>query len=626
MPDPAEWTTLEIWRLIKQPAPGSKKRRKVWECHHAEKDGKSAQRPDSFDEDAKDDKKSWKFVEDELKKKNVDVEVNKKSAKFRTAKTGDSVAIFGYTGPKAKKNLVYIPRFIVGESGCIFRRMEGIGWVRVIDRWGEAEKRDRLSGTVDYSVSGFDAKAGTLLCMNLALPDPEESQDPESTPDLSGFSYWFIDPDEGLTNTEEQHDCLFSTDEGSEEEQKEEVDIDWEAAFEILTTAKKEGKDLEEPSESFMKRVLPESMQPDVGAGSLSLLAVTELVDSIVVSGKIDAQDWGGLAAGLEVGGGVGAALGPLETGSTIWLAFLHAAFIRELRKRRESRDPKELTPQEKKLIDVSKKGLADALARLPQALSDTANAGIDIAAAASVHANLVTPDPSHAITITGWGGTVGGFVGMAVNLYIAARNFYETGVKDKLRRKFKQRSETVIYGQTAKGEALFDMDPSQRVELYTLSRYASHKLRRGALRKGLTGGLACISAFGGCAGAVAALSAIGVVGIANAWNPVGWAIGAIAIAGGIGLTGWVLYRRITRKRRHERKLKKWGVADPQGFAEKLVKFYLEARGRKDDKLENAGRDLIRSFIHRKDFEKLDWKGNPDDASKQAIAIIKKSF
>ncbi len=75
---------------------------------------------------------------------------------------------------------------------------------------------------------------------------------------------------------------------------------------------------------------------------------------------------------------------------------------------------------------------------------------------------------------------------------------------------------------------------------------------------------------LGGVGGTLLMVTAI--IGVANAWNPAGWAIIGAGALVGIGLGAYTLYRRYTRSQREERRKGKFdGVCNTKVLAQRLV-------------------------------------------------------
>jgi hypothetical protein len=87
-----DWHTLEIWRLIRKPMPGTKKTFKhVWECQYWRSTNPGYKRPPEFDENISKEKKSWRSSDDPKLEKNWEWFVG----------TGDCAVVFRhYDNPK----------------------------------------------------------------------------------------------------------------------------------------------------------------------------------------------------------------------------------------------------------------------------------------------------------------------------------------------------------------------------------------------------------------------------------------------------------------------------------------------------------------------------------------------
>jgi hypothetical protein len=602
MPD--EWKSLEIWRLIKRSGGDFKKTKRVWECHYFEG---IHFKPKEFEDTDLDDEKSWKFKDDpNLKDKNKDVEDGERG-KFRNrARTGDSVVIFGYAG--GTKKLVYIPRFVIGETGCVFRHGDK-GWERVIDRW---QPQRTGKSRIEDAISHFVPEE-PLLCTNMASSRPGADSKLE-------FHYYFIHPDQGLKDTEEGYEYLTTMYEPPEEgpmpewkkklfDHYQELKTEWDRN---LDNREKR----EEAATKFVEElsVLSDVCAPDAVGGATTPLVISIFVNSILENEKVISE------VGAHAGSGItGAPLGILELGAVGFQVIIHSVKISRLRKKKREHSD-QWGPLEEKRLSEESKDLGTALGRAPQALVDSATAVIDVIASVNLNASIVggasALDEGQVASMVSHASAVGGFVGLAVNVGIAARNIHEARNKALLLAQFKKKMDTIVFQRDKDEETLYgqeDVTQAHRNKLYALGVCASRKLKRGVVRKGLTGGVACVSALGSGFAALGGLAALGVIGLANIWNPLGWTLGAIAIAGGIGIAGYVLYRRITRKRRARERAKAWGVANYKDFARQLVQLHIDAKVFKDKPLLSATTGMITSFVREDNFRGLDEKQKWDD-------------
>jgi hypothetical protein len=91
--------------------------------------------------------------------------------------------------------------------------------------------------------------------------------------------------------------------------------------------------------------------------------------------------------------------------------------------------------------------------------------------------------------------------------------------------------------------------------------------------RKTRTMGATATTALVGASGSTM-LGATALLGAANVWNPVGWTLLGVAAVGGIGIVGYKVYKRATRKKRHEKREQKYGgIKTPADLANKLVQI-----------------------------------------------------
>ena len=72
--------------------------------------------------------------------------------------------------------------------------------------------------------------------------------------------------------------------------------------------------------------------------------------------------------------------------------------------------------------------------------------------------------------------------------------------------------------------------------------------------RKARTQTATAVAAGVGSAGSLT-LGITAIVGAANVWNPVGWTLLGIAAVGGAGVVGYKIYKRVTRKKRYEKRI-----------------------------------------------------------------------
>lgn len=124
--------------------------------------------------------------------------------------------------------------------------------------------------------------------------------------------------------------------------------------------------------------------------------------------------------------------------------------------------------------------------------------------------------------------------------------------------------------------------------ELKCCVEFLLHKVRRKKFYQGATGSVAGISC-----GAGICLTLAGV-GAGNAWNPVGWVLLSTAAAGGLGLTGYKVFRRWKIEDTHnDRRAIAAGanIADAESAARALVRIY------RFDKDKNCNRCVLSGKI-----------------------------
>ncbi len=110
-------------------------------------------------------------------------------------------------------------------------------------------------------------------------------------------------------------------------------------------------------------------------------------------------------------------------------------------------------------------------------------------------------------------------------------------------------------------------------VQLQRCISFLFHKMGRRFKTQVGNATVASVSFVAGASGAIAAAVSVGA---ATAWSPVGWALLGGAAVGGMGLLGYKVYRRWTRKSRHANRASKGnnaGVVDAQSAARKLIQI-----------------------------------------------------
>jgi hypothetical protein len=107
--------------------------------------------------------------------------------------------------------------------------------------------------------------------------------------------------------------------------------------------------------------------------------------------------------------------------------------------------------------------------------------------------------------------------------------------------------------------------------KLQACLHYLVGKSGRRVRTQAATATAAVISSAGGTI-----LTVTAIVGGANAWNPVGWALLGTAAVGGAGIVCYKLYKRWTREARHARRIKKYsGITNATDAALTLIDIYL---------------------------------------------------
>jgi hypothetical protein len=178
---------------------------------------------------------------------------------------------------------------------------------------------------------------------------------------------------------------------------------------------------------------------------------------------------------------------------------------------------------------------------------------------------------------------TVMPLIGAAISLEESARNF----------RKSDKAVQRLLQLRTAAGWMFEDGQAGEvdaKSELGLLTLYSVRKLSRRSTRLGVTG---MAGAFGGVGGTILGVAA--VTGAANAWNPIGWTLMSVALVGGVGVTGYVIYRRATKGTRHEKRTDRGIPATSLEFAERLIKVYTKgAQG--DENHHKVAGEMLEAF------------------------------
>jgi hypothetical protein len=200
-------------------------------------------------------------------------------------------------------------------------------------------------------------------------------------------------------------------------------------------------------------------------------------------------------------------------------------------------------------------------------------------------------------------------FVGVVISLFESARN---------LRKSDHAYRRVAIFR-----ELLSKIDPTSdddAAKLTLLLRFAKGKANRKGIRLYATAAMGGVGAVGGTV-----LAVVAVTGAANAWNPVGWAIGGVALVGGIGITGYVIYRKATKKERHkQRSATKNRPVDAEDFAKKLIDFY-KSKGTTGKYVREAEEILHALGVYAENGQ-LGIEGNPEKQRKIAITRIVRHF
>lgn len=95
--------------------------------------------------------------------------------------------------------------------------------------------------------------------------------------------------------------------------------------------------------------------------------------------------------------------------------------------------------------------------------------------------------------------------------------------------------------------------------------------------RKARTQTATAVAAGVGSAGSLT-LGITAVAGAANVWNPVGWTLLGIAAVGGAGIVGYKIYKRVTRKKRYEKRIAAGRPQTPGDLAAVLIGIAADPR------------------------------------------------
>ncbi|MCB1908296.1 MAG: hypothetical protein KDH15_13085 [Rhodocyclaceae bacterium] len=184
------------------------------------------------------------------------------------------------------------------------------------------------------------------------------------------------------------------------------------------------------------------------------------------------------------------------------------------------------------------------------------------------------------------------GFLTAAISLGVMARTARKA-VKSKQRRhKVKK-----IIASVGEADGVVIERSAEFQDLPLLQDYVQRKLTRRHNRFAVTSATSAVAAVGGICTGVGGLVSFGVITVAaaNVWNPVGWTLGAIALVGGIAITGYVLYRRYRRGERHAHRKAAGRIATPEEFGERLLDFCASNRN-EDSPLYPPARELFLAF------------------------------
>jgi hypothetical protein len=570
----------------------------VWECQYSRSEKSGYKQPAGFDEDCDPPKKPWRFRDDPKFEKQIWT--------LPLPNTGDCAVVFRYEeNPKTK--ICFIPRPVIGSSGRIFVYEdlgEGKkGWQPAIDRWGSSGRvvQPRSEKTFEVAIADFYGNPGDLLCTNMALENLNTFKNKREA--LDEFRCCYIDP-EGITEVEADQKSWIAESVRNEPPKIELKDL---IAPLMEASKKKNDERLWKSTSEFIEKIAENSV-PDVTAGTATLPIIANFIAQALAATAQDEQRWFDMYASGAASVEASVFQAGFELFGGGFLTILRCVAIHRLRKK------KTLTPAEKQLLKEHTKELFVLLARDSVAFADGINAVVGAVSMANFHGTPVGPLNVQGVPVdpTGMGATIAGagafgaVLSSAVNLFIAGRNFRQVD-KARIRRKdfdaTAKQIKTLIGTKGEEGTYVVHYDKDEdrtdhQSSLQALCEYSNGKLSRRIGRKATTGAVALVSSLGGVATTLAVVSAFG---LANIWNPIGWALGALAILGGIALTCYVIHRRRTRKKRHEELAKKNMIAKPEEFADKLLNFYVETNDNKD--LRDEGEALLLTYVDRKTLD-----------------------
>jgi hypothetical protein len=160
--------------------------------------------------------------------------------------------------------------------------------------------------------------------------------------------------------------------------------------------------------------------------------------------------------------------------------------------------------------------------------------------------------------------------------------------------------------------------------------RYGSHKLirKRGQhIGRAVSAGFGVVGGVGGTTATI--LTATGVIAAANAWNPVGWAIGGVGLTIGIGLSVYMIRRRHRKKKLRAKREATAKPLDKEQFVAMLVAAYVDEDYYKANSTQwrevSSVLTKLNALVFTKDVNKIvDFRGQYVDVASSIAAGVKK--
>jgi hypothetical protein len=173
--------------------------------------------------------------------------------------------------------------------------------------------------------------------------------------------------------------------------------------------------------------------------------------------------------------------------------------------------------------------------------------------------------------------------------------------------------------GELRKKQSL-EFDPV----LHQYMRYGSHKLKRKRRMNIARVGAAGIGTVGGVGATTATVLA--ALTIANAWNPVGWALGGAGLALGIGMSVYAIHRRVKKKNYREKRAAEGKPVDKAQFAAMMVAAFVDREFHDANPVQwySVRQVLLKCRVKNIPGEKTDISPKMPDENFDVAAAIKK--